>query len=137
MNTATEVFESHRSRLFGIACRMLGSRSEADDLLQDAYLRWHECRPENLQCAVAFLVSVTTRLCLDRLRERKHERALGVSDAWFSEELACSDLDPSPEAQRECSEEVSAAVATVYDRLGREERSAFLLHDVFDYDYSE
>jgi len=138
MSATTEVFELHRPRLFGIACRMLGSRSEAEDLLQDAYLRWHESQRVNIQSAVAFLVSVTTRLCVDRLRKRKQERGQDVAEVSPSHELVPgSHSAPSPELQRECSEEVSLALATVFDRLGREERAAFLLHDVFDYDYPE
>src|SRR5262245_19783063 len=137
MSATTEVFELHRPRLFGIACRMLGSRSEAEDLLQDAYLRWHESQRVNIQSAVAFLVCVTTRLCVDRLRKRKQEGARDVAQVECSDELAACTPFPSPELQRECSEEVSLALATVFDRLGREERAAFLLHDVFDYDYPE
>ena len=117
---------------------MLGSRSDAEDLLQDAYLRWHESKTVNIQSAVAFLVSVTTRLCVDRLRKRKQEGTCDVAQLSSSDELAaCSPSASSPELQRECSEEVSLALATVFNRLGREERAAFLLHDVFDYDYPE
>jgi RNA polymerase sigma-70 factor (ECF subfamily) len=138
MTATTDVFELHRSRLLGIACRMLGSRNDAEDLLQDAYMRWHESNQADIQCAVAFLISITTRLCLDRLRHLKHERARGLAEAWSSEELvACSHSAPSPEMLRECSEEVLLALAAVFDRLGRDERSAFLLHDIFDYDYPE
>ena len=117
---------------------MLGSKSEAEDLLQDAYLRWHESNRVDIQCVVAFLVSVTTRLCLDRLRKRKQERGRDVEGAWFSHEVVpgCQSA-PSPEVQRECAEDVSLALAAVFDRLGREERAAFLLHDIFDYDYPE
>jgi len=135
--TATaEVFELHRPRLFGIACRMLGSRSEAEDLLQDAYLRWHESNPVNVQSVVAFLVTITTRLCLDRLRKRKHELVQDVADEFLPETLVCHAV-PSPEMQWECSEEVSIALSTVLSRLGREESAAFLLYEVFDYDYPE
>src|SRR5262245_39926781 len=137
MNATTEVFQLHRPRLLGIACRMLGSRNDAEDLIQDAYLRWHESNLANIQCVVAFLVSITTRLCLDRLRQRKHERTLDVAEAWLSEEELESHSTPSPEVLREGSEEVSGALTAVFDRLGRDERSAFLLHDVFDYDYPE
>ena len=138
MTTTAEVFQLHRSRLFGIACRMLGSRCEAEDLLQDAYLRWHESNPADTRCVVAFLVTITTRLCLDRLRKRKQERTQDIEAAGLSEALAAdADAAPSPELQREYNEELSIALAAVFDRLGREERAAFLLHDVFDYDYPE
>lgn len=136
MNATAEVFQQHRSRLFGIACRMLGSRSEAEDLVQDAYLRWHESRPADTRCVVAFLVTITTRLCLDRLRKRKQERTQDIDAAELSDALA-ADAMPPPELQREYSEELSLALAAVFDRLGREERAAFLLHDVLDYDYPE
>ena len=116
---------------------MLGSRTEAEDLLQDAYLRWHESSRVNIQSVVAFLVSVTTRLCVDRLRKRKQERARDVEEAWLSDELVPGHSAPSPEALRECSEDVLLALAAVFDRLDREERAAFLLHDIFDYDYPE
>lgn len=133
MTATAEVFELHRPRLFRIACRMLGSRCEAEDLLQDAYLRWHESRPVNLQSVVGFLVTITTRLCLDRLRKRKQER----TEEGLSEALLTADTTPSPEMQREGSEELCAALAVVFDRLRRDERAAFLLHEVFDYDYPE
>ena len=132
MTATAEVFELHRPRLFGIACRMLGSRCEAEDLLQDAYLRWHEAKPANLQSVVGFLITITTRLCLDRLRKRKQEPLEG----GLCEELL-ADAAPSPEMERESCEELSVALAVVFDRLGRDERTAFLLHEVFDYDYSQ
>jgi RNA polymerase sigma-70 factor (ECF subfamily) len=115
---------------------MLGSRCEAEDLMQDAYLRWHESKPLTVQCVVAFLVTLTTRLCLDRLRKRKHERAPVVAEAGLCEGLV-TDWIASPEMQREHSEEVSLALSAVLNRLGRDERAAFLLHEVFDYEYPE
>ena len=134
MNTTTQAFESHRPRLFGIARRMLGSRIDAEDLLQDAYLRWHQSDAANVESEAAFLVTITTRLCLDRLRKRRQECGYEVVDA--TEELTAPST-PSPEAERECFEDVSVALAAVFDRLGRAERAAFLLHDVFDYDYPD
>jgi RNA polymerase sigma-70 factor (ECF subfamily) len=136
MNATAEVFELHRPRLFSIARRMLGSRSEAEDVLQDAYLRWHESKPVNIQSVVAFLVTITTRLCLDRLRKRTHERGQDLTQLEGSHALFI-DTAPSPEMQRECSEEVSVALSAVLNRLGREERAAFLLYEVFDYGYAE
>jgi RNA polymerase sigma-70 factor (ECF subfamily) len=135
MNAPAEVFELHRPRLFGIAYRMLGSRSEAEDLLQDAYLRWHESDRTNIQSAAAFLVTVTTRLCVDRLRALKQERAR-YAGSWLPEPIV-DDHIPSPEMQRELVDDVSIAFLAVLERLGPEERAAFLLHEVFDYDYPE
>jgi RNA polymerase sigma-70 factor (ECF subfamily) len=134
MNTTTQTFESHRPRLFGIARRMLGSRIDAEDLLQDAYLRWHQSDAASVESEAAFLVTITTRLCLDRLRQRKKDSACGIDEAPAAALTASA---PSPETERESFESLSAALATVFDRLGQAERAAFLLHDVFDYDYPD
>jgi RNA polymerase sigma-70 factor, ECF subfamily len=135
MTTAAALFELHRTRLFGIAYRMLGSRTEAEDLLQDAYLRWHESDRTGIQSVAAFLVTITTRLCVDRLRALKQERVHYVGE-WLPEPIV-DDHIPSPEMQRELVDDVSVAFLAVLERLGPEERAAFLLHDVFDYDYPE
>jgi RNA polymerase sigma-70 factor, ECF subfamily len=134
-NGSAEVFQSHRPRLFGIAYRMLGSRAEAEDLVQEAYLRWHQSATDEIQSPIAFLVTITTRLCLDRLRELKQERERYVGP-WLPEPFV-EDQFPSPEMQLELTGEVSVAFLTVLERLGPEERAGFLLHDVFDYDYPE
>lgn len=133
--TATEIFQSHRLRLFRVAYRMLESHAEAEDLLQDAYLRWHESATEDIQSPIAFLVTLTRRLCVDRLREMKQEGRYCVGP-WLSEPIV-EDQFPSPEIQLELAGEVSLAFVAVLERLGPEERVAFLLHDVFDYDYPE
>ncbi len=135
VNRTAEVFQSHRARLFGVAYRMLGSRAEAEDLLQDAYLRWHQSHTEDIQSPIAFLVTITTRLCLDRLRELKQKREHYIGP-WLPEPIM-DDHIPSPEMQRELADEVSVAFLAVLERLGPEERAAFLLHEVFDYDYPE
>jgi RNA polymerase sigma-70 factor, ECF subfamily len=129
------IFESHRRRLFGIAYRMLGSHADADDVLQDAYLRWHQCAAQSIQSPLGFLVTITTRLCLDRLRELKQEREQYVGPRL--PEPIVEDHLASPEMQRELADEVSVGFLAVLERLGPEERTAFLLHDVFDYDYPE
>jgi RNA polymerase sigma-70 factor (ECF subfamily) len=134
-NGTAQVFQSHRPRLFAVAYRMLGSRAEADDLLQEAYLRWYQTATEDIRSPIAFLVTLTTRLCLDRLRELKQERECCIGP-WLSERIV-EEQFPSPEMQIEFAEEVSIAFLAVLERLGPEERAAFLLHDVFDYDYPE
>lgn len=135
MNGTAEVFELHRPRLFGVAYRMLGTRTDAEDILQDAYLRWHQSAKQDIQSPVAFLVTITTRLCLDRLRELKQEREHYVGP-WLPEPIVGDDV-PSPETQCELADDVSVAFLAVLERLGPTERAAFLLHEVFDYDYPE
>jgi RNA polymerase sigma-70 factor (ECF subfamily) len=114
---------------------MLGSRADAEDLLQDVYLRWHQSATHDIQSPVAFLVTITTRLCLDRLRALKQQRAQYVSP-WLPEPIV-DDHMPSPEMQLQLADDVSVGFLAVLERLGPEERAAFLLHDVFDYDYRE
>ena len=132
---AAEVFQSHRARLFAIAHRMLRNRGDAEDVVQDAYLRWHEISQNEIDSPLAFLITVTTRLCLDRLRQWKKERNESENPALTDsivEDHACS-----PEEQWEIAGDVTAALVTVFERLGREERAVFLLREVFDYDYPE
>jgi len=137
MNTsaATQVFVTHRPRLLGIAYRMLGSWAEAEDLVQDAFLRWHRTAREHIESPLAFLVTITTRLSLDRLRELKREREHCV--VMDEPEATCADPSPSPEARRIQAQDVSIAFDAVMERLGTDERAAFLLREIFDYDYAE
>lgn len=128
-------FEVYRPRLFGIAYRMLGSRTDADDVLQDAYLRWNACARNDLDSSLAWLITVTTRLCVDRLRTAKQERERYVGP-WLPEPLVAEHV-PSPEMRLELAEEISVAFLALLERLGPEERAAFLLRDVFDYDYPD
>lgn len=130
-----EIFESNRPRLFSIALRMLRSRADAEDVLQEAYLRWHQRARRHIESPIAFLVTITGRLCLDRLHDRKRQRPESVDSCPFDPGIG--DHVPSQEVQMELQEEVSGALLAVLERLGREERTAFLLHDVFDYDYRE
>ena len=135
VNESADIFESHRPRLFGIAYRMLRTRADAEDVLQDAYLRWHQTTESDIQSPTGFLVTVTSRLCLDRLRHWKKERVQDTS-AWRLEPLV-EDCVPSPEEQCETADEVSVAIMAIVERLGPEARATFLLREIFDYDYSE
>lgn len=132
---ASDIFESHRSRLFGVAYRMLRTRADAEDVLQDAYLRWHETTKDDIQSPIGFLITLTTRLCLDRIRYRKKERE-AFAEPSLSESFV-EDYVHSPEEQCEVAGEVSAAFLAVLERLGSDERAAFLLREVFEYDYPE
>jgi RNA polymerase sigma factor (sigma-70 family) len=129
------LFASHRARLLGIAHRMLGPHCDAEDVVQDVYLRWRQSARGQIESPVAFLLTITTRLCLDRLRERKRRRTEYCGPCLLDH--VPEEHVPSPELELEFSEDVSMAFLAVLERLGPEERAAFLLHNVLDYDYPE
>ncbi|MDB5804978.1 MAG: polymerase sigma-70, type [Betaproteobacteria bacterium] len=131
-----DVFNTHRARLFGIAYRMLGSRAEAEDVLQDAYLRWHDGAAAEIRTPEAWLVTVTTRLAIDRLRALKTERE-NYPGFWLPEPLVEAAAPDTPESVLEFTSDVSTAFLMVLERLGPEERAAFLLREVFEMDYVE
>jgi len=135
MNTPTDVFAALRPRLFSIAYRMLGTRADAEDVLQDAWLRWHKTDPTELQSAEAWLVTVVTRLAIDRLRAAKAEREAYVG-WWLPEPLVELD-ERTPEAAAELASDLSVALMWVLERLSPEERAAFLMRQVFDQDYAD
>jgi RNA polymerase sigma-70 factor (ECF subfamily) len=143
-SSRADAFAAHRPRLFGIAYRMLGSRAEAEDVLQDAYLRWHESEMKEVRSPVgnpeAWLVTITTRLAIDRLRHLKTERET-YPGAWLPEPLVETLPEPAvtstPESTLEFAGDVSTAFLLVLERLGPEERAAFLLREVFEMEYPE
>lgn len=128
-----EAFERLRSRLFGIAYRMLGSVDDAEDVLQDAYLRWHQADPEAVRSPEGWLVAVTTRLSIDRLRRASGEREKYVGE-WLPEPVATS---APPDHHAELASDLSIAFLVLLERLSPEERAALLLHDVFGASYDE
>lgn len=130
-----ETFESLRPRLFGMAYRMLGVRADAEDVVQEAWLRWQAADTAALQSAEAWLVTVTTRLAIDRLRAAKAERQAYVG-WWLPEPLVEVD-ERTPESAAELAGDLSVAFLHMLERLAPEERAAFLLRQVFDYDYPE
>jgi len=127
-------FESVKARLFGIAYRMLGSRAEAEDIVQEAYVRWHQADRDVIRSADAWLVTTTTRLAIDRLRALKTERE-AYSGPWLPEPLM--GREPPPDHDVELDSNLSIAFLVLLERLAPEERAAFLLHDVFDCGYAE
>lgn len=129
--TATDVFEAERPRLTRLAYRMLSSVAEAEDAVQDAWLRWSGADQANLENARAWLVRVTTRLCLDRLKSARARRETYVGP-WLPEPL----VEPIAEDPVERAEEVSVAFLLALQRLSPLERAVFLLHDVFDQDFA-
>ncbi|MDM0107998.1 RNA polymerase sigma-70 factor [Variovorax sp. J22R24] len=135
MNDRTDTFTRLRPRLQGIAYRMLGSAAEAEEVVQDAWLRWHEAQQERVDNSEAWLVSVTTRLAIDRLRSAKVQREHYIG-TWLPEPLM-SESPTTPEQMLERADDISVAFLAVLERLAPEARAAFLLREVFDADYSE
>lgn len=132
--TPTSTFESFRGRLFGLAYRMLGSRAEAEDVVQDAYLRWHQTDHARIETPEAWLVATTSRLAIDRLRRLKTEREAYVGP-WLPEPLLGQETPP--DRQLDLADDLSMAFLTLLETLAPDERAAFLLHDVFDVGYPQ
>lgn len=133
MQSTADTFKHYRQHLFGVAYRMLGSRADAEDVLQDAYLRWHDTDVAAIRSAEAWLTTAVTRLAIDRLRHIKVERE-AYFGPWLPEPLLASDMN-TPEAAAEFEGDVSIAFLTVLETLAPEERAAFILHDIVDDDY--
>ncbi len=127
------VFESLRGRLFGLAYRMTGSRADAEDVVQEAYVRWHQAQQHAIESPEAWLVTTTSRLAIDRLRRLKVEREAYVGQ-WLPEPIVTHE---QPDRHLDLADDLSMAFLTVLERLAPDERAAFLLHDVFDVGYGE
>ncbi|MBU9376801.1 RNA polymerase sigma-70 factor [Burkholderia multivorans] len=135
MNDDALAFDALRPRLQKIAYRMLGSVADAEDIVQDVWLRWHEATGEAIENAEAWLVTVTTRLSIDRLRTAKSRREQ-YPGIWLPEpELG--DSPATPEELTERANDVSVAFLMLLERLTPEARAAFLLHEIFDVDYEQ
>lgn len=138
--SADEVFESHRGRLRGLAYRMLGSRSESEDILQEAWLRWRSVDHATVQDAGAYLCRTTTHLCLDHLQSARARREQYIG-LWLPEPVvdeAITDYQvPGPEAALGRRQLLSMGFLLALQHLSPLERAAFLLHDVFDQGFDE
>lgn len=133
-NNRMNTFEEHRPYLFGIAYRMLGSVMEAEDIVQDAYLRWREVKPDSIQSHRAFLSTVVTRLCLDQLKSAREKRETYIGP-WLPEPLVTDITGPAQHLGD--LESLSMAFMVLLESLSPVERAVFLLREVFDYDYAE
>ncbi|BDO43299.1 RNA polymerase sigma-70 factor [Cellulomonas sp. NTE-D12] len=135
---ALEEFEAHRARLFGIAYRMLGSAADADDVLQDAWLRWQAADRSAVQTPAAYLARTVTNLCLTALTSARARREVYVGP-WLPEPVltgpAGTDLGPLDHAEQRDS--VSFALLTVVERLSPPERAAYVLREAFAYSAAE
>ena len=135
MDRLDEVYRELRPYAFAIAYRMLGSVSEAEDVVQDAFLRLHRARPEDVTAPKAYLATVTTRLAIDTLRSARARRESYVGP-WLPEPLL-TDQGAGPADAAETADSLSMAFLVVLETLSPVERAVFLLHDVFGYDYAE
>jgi RNA polymerase sigma-70 factor (ECF subfamily) len=133
--TREEQFDAHRPLLFSIAYRMLGSVMDAEDVVQDAYLRWEKAAEAEIQSPKAYLSTIVTRLCLDHLRSARAQREEYVGP-WLPEPLMS---DPAPDVADTAAlhETLSMAFLVLLESLTPVERAIFLLHDVFGYEFSE
>ncbi|REE19270.1 RNA polymerase sigma-70 factor (ECF subfamily) [Paraburkholderia sp. BL27I4N3] len=135
MDDNARAFNGLRPRLQKIAYRMLGSVAEAEDIVQDVWLRWHATARDAIDNAEAWLVAVTTRMSIDRLRAAKIQRE-HYTGIWLPEPLM-SDLPATPEEATERADDISVAFLVLLERLTPEARAAFLLREIFDADYDE
>jgi RNA polymerase sigma-70 factor (ECF subfamily) len=136
MSTA-EIYQRLRPLMFSIAYRMLGSVSEAEDIVQEAFLRYHAAQPRQAEIGSpkAYLSAVTTRLCIDHLRSARARRE-AYPGPWLPEPLLTGEsADPAGHAEQ--TDSLSMAFLLVLERLSPVERAVFLLHDVFSYGYQE
>ena len=136
MTAVAEEFESQRSRLFGLAYRLLGSASEAEDAVQDTYLRLHAADRATIAYLPAWLTKVVTNLCLNRLTSARARREIYVGP-WLPEPVITSDGTLGPLETAELRDSVSIALLTLMERLGPAERAVFVLREAFGYSHSD
>nr|MBO2468508.1 RNA polymerase subunit sigma-24 [Xanthomonadaceae bacterium] len=137
-----DIFHRHRPHLLALAYRLLGSRADAEDVVQDTWLRWQGADHAAIADPAAWLVTTATRLGIDRLRAARRQRE-AYPGPWLPEPARIDadaapppDDAPGPGQLLERAEQVSLAFLAVLERLGPEERAAFLLREVFDHDYA-
>ena len=131
---AVNGFPAHQDHLFGVAYRMLGSVAEAEDVVQEAFLRWSAIDAAEVRSPRAYLTTVTTRLAIDRLRSAQHRRESYVGP-WLPEPLMAQADEPAEAA--ELADSLTTAFLVLLERLDPVERAVFLLHDVFEYPFDE
>jgi RNA polymerase sigma-70 factor (ECF subfamily) len=136
-SAATQQFETYRPLMFAIAYRMLGTAMEAEDIVQEAYLRYQAAQSQTIESPKAFLSTVVTRLCLNHLQSARSQRETYIGP-WLPEPVLTDDgALGSPTKRAELHESISLAFLTLLERLTPVERAVFLLREVFDYEYGE
>lgn len=131
----TETFNSYRAYLFAIAYRMLGSVMDAEDMVQESYLRWLNTSADEVTSPKSYLAAIITRLCIDHLRLARVQRETYMGE-WLPEPLL-TDPTPPQEDMVALSDTLSIAFLVLLETLSPTERAAFLLREVFDYEYAE
>jgi RNA polymerase sigma-70 factor (ECF subfamily) len=132
-----EQFEANRTRLCAVAYRMLGSASEADDAVQESWLRLSRSDAGEIEHLSKWLTTVVARICLDMLRSRNTRREDSLEEAPLAEQLADSPAGLDPEGEAWLAEALGPALLVVLDTLNPAERLAFVLHDIFDVPFDE
>jgi RNA polymerase sigma-70 factor, ECF subfamily len=136
-----ESFETYRPYLFSIAYRMLGSAMDAEDMVQETYLRYQATPLETIHSLKAYLTTILTRLCMDQLQLARRKRELYVGP-WLPEPILTAETDEvvgrvDPEKRVEIEESVSLAFLVLLEQLQPFERAVFLLREVFAYQFAE
>jgi RNA polymerase sigma-70 factor (ECF subfamily) len=133
-----ESFETYRTYLFAIAYRMLGSAMDAEDMVQETYLRYRTTPPETIRSLKAFLTTIISRLCLDQLQLARKKKEVYVGP-WLPEPILTTTTpaseDPAERVERE--ESISLAFLALLEELQPFERAVFLLHEIFEYEFAE
>ncbi|HET6909643.1 MAG TPA: RNA polymerase sigma factor SigJ [Mycobacteriales bacterium] len=134
VQTDDDVYLAHRDALFGLAYRMLGSISDAEDVVAESYLRWRRSNRDNVDNPRAFLFSIASRLSLDLLTSAQRSRVDYVGN-WLPEPLLASYDDPA--AAAETTDTISLAFLHLLEQLTPQERAVFVLRNAFDYPHAE
>ena len=135
LDPVTAEFEAHRAYLFSIAYRLLGTVSDAEDMVQETYLRWRQAPDEHIRSTRAYLATIVVRLCMDQLRSARAKREVYVGP-WLPEPLVTSDRADLTDSVI-MRESLSFAFLLMLEKLSPLERAVFVLREVFDFDYSE
>jgi RNA polymerase sigma-70 factor (ECF subfamily) len=137
-DTATATFEQERGRLTSLAYRMLGERAAAEDVVQNAWLRWAGINEAEIKTPAAWLTTVTTRLAIDALKSARHKREI-YTGVWLPEPILSEteNPQPTPEDTLAKAQDVQLALLWAMERLAPEERAAFILREAFDTDYED
>ncbi len=131
----SHIFQHYRLLLFSIAYRMLGSATDAEDIVQDAFLRWLQASDQEVQSPKAYLSTIVVHLCLDQLRSAREKREVYVGP-WLPEPIATNQMPELVETVAQ-AESLSLAFLLMLEKLNPLERAIFLLREVFEYEYSE